>query len=88
MLKQMNMFAPETCSEQHNCREQEQTTRWKIILQQEVTVLQLGWDEPKLHYLIVVYMITLPVAHTVRRQSAMAWRGRGRARLKCYPEMS
>jgi len=41
MLKQINIFALETCSEEHICWGQEQTTGWKSILQQEVTVLQL-----------------------------------------------
>jgi hypothetical protein len=47
MLNQMNIFALETWSEQHICRGQEKSTGWKNILQQGVTVFQLGWDESR-----------------------------------------
>jgi len=42
----------------------------------------------KLNYLIAVHIITLPVAHTVRRQWSTTWRGCARARSQGYPETS
>lgn len=88
MLNQMNIFALETWSEQHICRWQEQKTGWKNILQQGNSASVRMGRVQKLNCLIAVHIITLPVAHTVRRQWAMTWTGCARARLQCYPETS